>query len=94
MYPKHMAHDVKLGKMPFNCFREAPIVQNWPGAVFWGLKKVERRPGVRNSDLSGPRGRAGRRRSRRSLVVAVVLLLGGGGHMWRLAVARQLELVL
>ena len=80
--------------MPFNCFREAPIPENWSGAVFWGLEKVERRPGVRSSGLGGPRGRAGRRRSRRSLVVAVVVVLDCGGHMFRLAVARQLELVL
>ena len=44
-------HDVKLGEMPFNCFREAPIGQNWPGAVFWGLKKLRagRAPGIATS---------------------------------------------
>ena len=75
--------------MPFNCFREAPIPENWPGAVLWGLEKVERRPGVRSSGLGGPRGRAGRRRSRHSISNFVV----GGGvdnvQPHRLAVAQR-----
>mmetsp|Transcript_6902 Transcript_6902/g.21746 ORF Transcript_6902/g.21746 Transcript_6902/m.21746 type:complete len:245 (-) Transcript_6902:1801-2535(-) len=75
--------------MPFNCFREAPIPENWPGAVLWGLEKVERRPGVRSSGLGGPRGRAGRRRSRHSINNFVV----GGGvdnvQPHRLAVAQR-----
>ena len=70
--------------MPFNCFREAPIPENWPGAVLIGPMKIESRPGIRICGLGGPRGPAVDG-ARRSLVVAVVVLL---------AVAWQLELVL
>ena len=68
-----------------------PRVQIGPSAISWGPRIAASRTGARTTGRGRPRGRAGRRRSRRSLVVVLDVR---GVHLLRLAVARQLELVL